>query len=224
MDFDKVGAQHCCVLRAYITMREFQKSQRRIGLTGGIGTGKTTISNYLAQRYQLPVLDADIYAREAVQPGSPILNEIFERYGVAVKLPDATLNRKRLGEIIFNHPDEKQWLEQQIHPYVRDRIQSELDTLIAPTVVLVIPLLFEAEMTDLVTEIWVVSCSPEQQLQRMMTRDRLSLEQAQARINNQLPLEEKIDRADVVLDNSSTLEPLLKQVDLLIVGNRVMDT
>jgi dephospho-CoA kinase len=224
MDFDKVGAQHCCVLRAYITMREFQKSQRRIGLTGGIGTGKTTISNYLAQRYQLPVLDADIYAREAVQPGSPILNEIFERYGVAVKLPDATLNRKRLGEIIFNHPDEKQWLEQQIHPYVRDRIQSELDTLIAPTVVLVIPLLFEAEMTDLVTEIWVVSCSPEQQLQRMMTRDRLSLEQAQARINNQLPLEEKIDRADVVLDNFSTLEPLLKQVDLLIVGNRVMDT
>ncbi|HEY9609890.1 dephospho-CoA kinase, partial [Allocoleopsis sp.] len=96
-----------------------------------------------------------------------------------------------------------------------DRIQSELDTLITPTVVLVIPLLFEAEMTDLVTEIWVVSCSPEQQLQRMMERDQLSLEQAQARINNQLPLEEKIARADVVLNNSSTLEDLLKQVDKL---------
>lgn len=224
MDFDKVGAQHCCVLRAYITMREFQKSQRRIGLTGGIGTGKTTISNYLAHHHQLPVLDADIYSREAVQPASPILTQIFERYGVSVRLADGTLNRKRLGEIIFNNLDEKQWLEQQIHPYVRDRFQSELDTLIAPTVVLVIPLLFEAEMTDLVTEIWVVSCSPEQQLQRMMTRDRLSLEQAQARINNQRPLEEKIARADVVFDNSSTLEPLLKQVDLLIVGNRVMDT
>ena len=224
MDFDKVGAQHCCVLRAYITMREFQKSQRRIGLTGGIGTGKTTISHYLAHHHQLPVLDADIYSREAVQPASPILIQIFERYGVSVRLADGTLNRKRLGEIIFNNLDEKQWLEQQIHPYVRERFQSELDTLIAPTVVLVIPLLFEAEMTDLVTEIWVVSCSPEQQLQRMMTRDRLSLEQAQARINNQRPLEEKIARADVVLDNSSTLEPLLKQVDLLIVGNRVMDT
>jgi dephospho-CoA kinase len=189
--------------------------KRIIGLTGGIGTGKTTISNYLAQHYQLPVLDADIYAREAVQPGSPILSEIFERYGVVVKLPDGTLNRKGLGEIIFNHPDEKQWLEQQIHPYVRDRFQSEIDTLIAPTVVLAIPLLFEAEMTDLVTEIWVVSCSPEQQLQRIMERDQLSLEQAQARINNQLPLEEKIARADVVLDNSSTLEALLKQVDKL---------
>ena len=201
--------------------------KRIIGLTGGIGTGKTTISNYLAQRYQLPVLDADIYAREAVQPGSPILNEIFERYGVAVKLPDATLNRKRLGEIIFNHPDEKQWLEQQIHPYVRDRIQSELDTVIAPTVVLVIPLLFEAKMTDLVTEIWVVSCSPEQQLQRIMERDRkafpqenrLSVEQAHARINNQLPLEEKMARADVVLNNSSTLEALLKQVDQSMMGD-----
>jgi dephospho-CoA kinase len=193
--------------------------KRIIGLTGGIGTGKTTISNYLVQHHQLPVLDADIYAREAVQPGSPILNEIFERYGVAVKLPDATLNRKRLGEIVFNNPDEKQWLEQQIHPYVRDRFQSELDSLIVSTVVLVIPLLFEAEMTDLVTEIWVVSCSPEQQLQRMMERDQLSLEQAQARINNQLPLEEKIARADVVLNNSSTLEALLKQVDQLIMGN-----
>ncbi|AFZ17448.1 dephospho-CoA kinase [Allocoleopsis franciscana] len=189
--------------------------KRIIGLTGGISTGKTTISNYLAQRYQLPVLDADIYAREAVQPGSPILSEIFQRYGVAVKLPDGTLNRKGLGEIIFNHPDEKQWLEQQIHPYVRDRIQSELDSLIAPTVVLVIPLLFEAEMTDLVTEIWVVSCSPEQQLQRIMERDRVSVEQAQARINNQLPIEEKMAHADVVFDNSSTLEALLKQVDKL---------
>lgn len=193
--------------------------KRIIGLTGGIGTGKTTISNYLAQHHQLPVLDADIYAREAVQPGSPILSEIFERYGVAVKLPDGTLNRKGLGEIVFNHPDEKQWLEQQIHPYVRDRFQSELDSLIAPTVVLVIPLLFEAEMTDLVTEIWVVSCSPEQQLERMMERDRLSLEQAQSRINNQLPLEEKRARADVVLDNSSTLEALLQQVDQFMMNN-----
>ena len=193
--------------------------QRKIGLTGGIGTGKTTVSNYLTERYKLPVLDADIYAREAVQPSSPILNQIFERYGVAVKLPDGTLNRKWLGEIIFNYPDEKQWLEQQIHPYVRDRFQSALNSLTTPTVVLVIPLLFEANLTDLVTEIWVVSCSFEQQLQRMVERDRLSPEQAQTRINNQLPLQEKMARADVVLDNSSTLEALLKQVDLALLNN-----
>jgi dephospho-CoA kinase len=187
--------------------------KRIIGLTGGIGTGKTTVSNYLARHHQLPVLDADIYAREAVQEGSPILDRIFERYGVSVRLPDDTLNRKRLGEIIFSYPDEKQWLEKQIHPYVRDRFQSQLATLVAPSVVLVVPLLFEANMTDLATEIWVVSCSSEEQLRRIMERDRLSLEQAQSRINSQLPLQEKIARADVVLDNSSTPEALLEQVD-----------
>ena len=188
--------------------------KRIIGLTGGIATGKTTVSNYLAHRYQLPVLDADIYAREAVQVGSPIHSKICERYGSGVQLPDGTLNRKRLGEIVFSNPAQRQWLEQQIHPYVRDRFQSDLNTLVAPTIVLVVPLLFEAEMTDLVTEIWVVSCSAEQQLRRMIERDRLSREQAQARINSQLPLAEKVASADVVLDNSSTPEALLKQVDL----------
>lgn len=188
--------------------------KRIIGLTGGIGTGKTTVSNYLANAYQLPILDADVYAKEAVQPGSPILDKIGDRYGSDMLLPNGTLNRKRLGDVVFSNPTERQWLEQQIHPYVRDRFQSELNTSVAPAVVLVIPLLFEAGMTDLVTEIWVVTCSPEQQLRRMVERDRLTPEQAQARINSQLPIQEKVARADVVLDNSSTLEALLQQVDL----------
>lgn len=187
--------------------------KRIIGLTGGIGTGKTTVSNYLADTYQLPILDADIYARDAVQPGSPVLNRIITRYGSEVQLADRTLNRKRLGEMVFPNPEERQWLEQQIHPYVRDRIESQLSTSESPTVVLVIPLLFEANMTDLVTEIWVVCCSVEQQIQRIRERDRLSLEQAQSRLNSQLPLAEKVARADVVLDNSSTRDSLLQQVD-----------
>jgi len=190
--------------------------KRIIGLTGGIGCGKTTVSDYLASAYQLPVLDADIYAREAVQLGSPVLNRITERYGSGIQLPDGTLNRKRLGEIVFSNPTERQWLEQQIHPYVRSRFHSELARLVAPTVVLVIPLLIEAGMTDLVTEVWVVSCSPEQQLQRIRERDRLSLEHAQARLNSQLPIEQKVARADVVLNNSSTREALLKEVDLAL--------
>ncbi|NER98462.1 MAG: dephospho-CoA kinase, partial [Symploca sp. SIO1B1] len=181
------------------------QAKRLIGLTGGIGTGKTTVSNYLAQTYQLPVLDADIYAREAVQLGSPILEQIFERYGLEMQLPDGKLNRQRLGEIVFSNPEQMQWLEQQIHPYVRDRFQAELAKLIAPIVVLVIPLLFEAGLTNLVTEIWVVSCSAQQQLKRISQRNNLSLEQAQSRINSQLPLAEKVTRADVVLDNSSTV-------------------
>ncbi|NET83454.1 MAG: dephospho-CoA kinase [Moorea sp. SIO1F2] len=211
--------------------------KRIIGLTGGIATGKTTVSNYLADTYRLPILDADIYAREAVQPDSPILKQIYQRYGLQVQHSDGTLNRKRLGEIIFSNPAERQWLEQQIHPYVRDRFQSELDTfldaiasggnpqdraasLVAPTVILVIPLLFEAKMTDLVTETWVVSCSPEQQLRRIQKRDRISKEQAQARINSQLPLQQKIALADLVLDNSSTQEALIQQVSTALATNR----
>ncbi len=190
--------------------------KRIIGLTGGIGCGKTTVSDYLASAYQLRVLDADIYAREAVQLGSPVLSKITERYGSGIQSPDGTLNRKHLGEIVFSNPTERQWLEQQIHPYVRSRFHSELARLVAPTVVLVIPLLIEAGMTDLVTEVWVVSCSPEQQLQRIRERDHLSLEHAQARLNSQLPIKEKVARADVVLDNSSTREALLKQVDLAL--------
>ncbi|MBE9127171.1 MULTISPECIES: dephospho-CoA kinase [unclassified Coleofasciculus] len=199
-------------------MKELKK--RIIGLTGGIGTGKTTVSNYLADTYQLPILDADIYAREAVEPGSQILNQIFKRYGVNVRLPDGTLNRQRLGEIIFNYPTERQWVEQQIHPYVRDRFQVELSTIDSATAILVVPLLFEAGMTNLVTEIWVVSCSPEQQIERMIERDRLSPEQAKTRLDNQLPMPEKIVRADVVLDNASTLNHLLKQVDDALTGSR----
>lgn len=192
-------------------------SQRRIGLTGGIATGKTTVSNYLAQTNQLPILDADIYAKEAVQIGSPVLSQIVQRYDM-IQLADGTLNRKRLGEIIFGNPKEREWLEQQIHPYVRSRFESELKILGAvPTVVLVIPLLFEAGMTDLVTEIWVVHCSLEQQIRRLQARDRLTRQQALARINSQAPLREKVQKADIILENSDS-EPkiLLEQIDLAL--------
>mgnify|MGYP000542409127 CR=1 FL=1 len=101
---------------------------------------------------------------------------------------------------------------------MRDRFIWEINKLPQTTVVLVIPLLFEAQMTDLVTEIWVVYCSV-QQLERLMQRDNLTLEQARARIDSQMSIDEKCDRADVVLDNSSTLEALLKQVDAAITNS-----
>jgi dephospho-CoA kinase len=189
-----------------------------IGLTGGIATGKTTVANYLASAYNLPILDADIYAREAVSVGSPILLEIAQRYGKQILLADGNLNRQKLGEIIFNNQEERNWVEGLIHPYVGDRFLEEIAVSSAQTLVLVVPLLFEAGMTHLVTEIWVVSCSEQQQLERLMQRNNLTLEQAQARIISQMPITEKIARADVVLDNSSTLEVLLKQIDTAIFG------
>lgn len=187
---------------------------RIIGLTGGIATGKSTVAHYLATTYGVPVLDADVYAREAVAPGSPILAAIAQRYGQEILKPDATLDRQKLASIIFNDPAEREWLESRIHPYVRDRLQKACQALSQqPIIVMVIPLLFEAQMTDLVTETWVVFCSLEQQLQQLMGRDRLTLEQAHARIVSQMPLAEKVAQATIVLNNSSTLEALQEQVD-----------
>jgi dephospho-CoA kinase len=191
-------------------------SPRIIGLTGGVGMGKTTVSDYLKTAYGLPILDADIYAREAVAPGSPILAKIVDRYGAEILLPTGALNRSRLGEIVFNSAVERQWLEQQIHPFVRHCMEAEVQTLAAQgytTVVLVIPLLFEACMTDLMSEIWVVQSPADQQVERLQQRDRLTPEQIQARINSQMPIAAKIAQADVVLDNSSTLEALFQQID-----------
>jgi len=192
-------------------------AQRLIGLTGGIGTGKTTVSSYLAQKYHLPVLDADIYAREAVTPDSKILQHIFARYGEKVKLPDNQLNRLALGEIVFNNSQEKQWLEKQIHPFVRDRFTQELQKTNSDTVILAIPLLFEAKLTDMVTEIWVVSCDRSLQIKRLQQRSGLTLPQAEARIANQIPLVEKVALADVVLNNNADLPHLYTQVDLAII-------
>ncbi|MBC6476649.1 MAG: dephospho-CoA kinase [Hormoscilla sp. GM7CHS1pb] len=186
--------------------------KRIIGLTGGISTGKTTVSNYLKNVYKLPVLDADVYARDAVQPGSPVLDKITARYGSNILLFDGTLDRPQLGEIIFRNPSERRWLEDIIHPEVRDRFLAAIHQL-SETIVLVVPLLFEAQMTDLVTEIWVVSCDRQQQIDRLMQRNSLSLEQAQARINAQMSIEEKCQQADIILDNSSSREMLLRQVD-----------
>lgn len=191
-------------------------SKRLIGLTGGIATGKTTVSNYLTAKYHLPVLDADVYAREAVAEDSPILQSIFRRYGDKVKLADASLDRTALGEIVFNDPQEKQWLENQIHPYVRDRFEQELSKINNNTIVLSIPLLFEAQLTNLVTEIWVVSCDRSLQIARLQQRNGLTAKQAQARIDSQIPLAEKIAAADIVLDNNGDLTDLYAQIDAAI--------
>jgi dephospho-CoA kinase len=191
-------------------------TKRLIGLTGGIATGKTTVADYLATAYNLPILDADIYARNAVSSGSSVLAQIAQRYNKEILLPDGNLNRAKLGDIIFNQPEERNWVENVIHPYIRNYFYQEITKSSAPILVLVIPLLFEADLENLVSEIWVVSCSAEQQQERLIQRNNLSSEQAVARINSQLPISEKVARADVILDNSSSLESLLQQVDLVM--------
>jgi dephospho-CoA kinase len=188
-------------------------NQRLIGLTGGIATGKTTVSNYLRDRYGFPILDADVYAKEAVKLDSPIFQKIIQRYGSSIQLESRELNRTKLGDIIFNDTEEKTWLEAQIHPYVRKRFQEVIKSLDNQIIVLSIPLLIEANLTHLVSEIWIVYCDYEKQIQRLQQRNNLTEQQAIARIKNQLSLTEKIAKADVVLDNSSSLEFLYQQID-----------
>ncbi len=189
---------------------------RTIGLTGSIATGKTTVSEYLSHRVQ--VLDADVLAREAVLPGSDGLRALVGRYGPELLCGNGLLNRQKLAQIIFQNADEKQWVESIIHPYVRQQLmlrQSQLrqSQETTSTLVMVIPLLFEARMTDLVSEIWVVSCTPEQQLARLMSRNGLTHAEAQARIHSQMLLEQKCAQADVVIENQGSLEYLYDQVN-----------
>ncbi len=193
-------------------------NQRRIiGLTGGIATGKSTVSDYLTQRYGLPVLDADVYARAAVAKESEILGVISDRYGSQILSSDGNLNRPRLGQIIFNDATEKTWIEQQIHPFVRSQFETLTATFLpSQTLVYSIPLLFEANLTHLVTEVWVVTCGATQQKERLMARNQLSATEAQSRIDAQMSLEEKCKRADYTLDNSGSKDYLFTQIDLML--------
>jgi dephospho-CoA kinase len=190
---------------------------RIIGITGGIAMGKTTVSSYLETQHHLTVLDADLYARDAVLPGSTVLATITDRYGPEILHSDGTLDRPALGKIIFTDPTERHWVELQIHPFVKEQLIQNRDRALQDhpdrPVILVIPLLFEAAMTELVTEIWVIYCQRDRQLHRLMTRSGLTFPEADARIRSQLDIQVKCDRANWVLDNSSTVENLYSQID-----------
>lgn len=191
-------------------------TRRVIGLTGGIASGKSTVTDYLREVYHISILDADRLAREAVQPRSPISDRIFRHFGGRIQSPAGNLDRAKLAEIIFNQPDERRWLEAQIHPFVRQGFEQRLKQNGDRILVFAIPLLFEAQMTDLVTEIWVVSCPMEMQISRLQQRNQLSRTQAIARIESQAPLAEKIALANRVIDNQGSLETLYRQVDQAI--------
>ena len=177
-------------------------SQRRIGLTGGIASGKSSVGHWLAQQ-GLPVLDADQFAREALTPGRQATNTVLQRYGSTVRSEGTeAIDRAALGRIVFHDHAERRWLEQLIHPIVRERFDQSLRLHAeTPAVVLMIPLLFEAGLESLCSEIWLVDCDKSQQLERLIARDGLSPEAAQARIAAQWPLSRKRVLADHVIAN-----------------------
>lgn len=188
------------------------------GLTGGIGTGKSSVASLLRER-GVPVVDADELAREAVLPGSPGLAQVVAAFGAEVLEPDGSLARKRLAALVFADPAARKRLNSITHPLVRQLSQQRFAALEQQGVTLAaydVPLLFEVGLDQLLKPSVVVSASEEQQLRRLMLRDGLTETEARARIAAQLPLADKCARADIVLDNDGPPSALPAQVDALV--------
>ena len=186
-----------------------------IGLTGGIGTGKSTVSNYLKEHDCL-ILDADAISRQMTEKGQPALIDIAKAFGEDL-LVDGVLDRQALGNIVFNDKEKLDILQSIITNKVVEYINTRIEELKAERfngiVVIDAPLLFECGMEGIADENWLVSASLDVRLQRVSQRDGLSEEQILSRINNQMPQEEKEKLSQVILDNSRSLEDLYKQIN-----------
>ena len=185
-----------------------------LGLTGGIASGKSTISDYFKAK-NIPVIDADLVAREVVEPGTKGLDQIVQEFGQSILLADGTLNRKKLGSMIFEDSKKREKLNAILSGAIRQNILdkiSELKKLQRPLIVLDIPLLYEGGYQELVDSVMVCYVPKEIQLSRLMKRDKLTKQEAMKRIDSQMTLEEKNKLADVVIDNSGRIDDTLKQV------------
>ncbi|GAM16014.1 dephospho-CoA kinase [Mesobacillus selenatarsenatis] len=189
-----------------------------IGLTGGIASGKSTISAMFTD-LGITVIDADIEARLAVEPGEKAYNDIVSHFGTEILADDRTINRPKLGEIIFNNEEKRLLLNSIVHPAVRERMaqkRAKAEEANEKAVVLDIPLLFESKLTGLVEKIIVVYVDEKTQLERLMKRNEFSEEEAYSRIKSQMPLKGKVSLADAVIDNSGSIEQSRQQLmDLL---------
>ncbi len=186
----------------------------RIGLTGGIGCGKSTVCLLFANN-GVPIIDADLIARELVEPGRPALSELSACFGKDILQADGSLNRAELKRLAFSDMQHKQRLDAIMHPLVFDEIEVQVSQLNAAYCIMAIPLLLETRHHHIVDRILVVDCPPAMQLQRVMARDAISAFQAEAIIGAQINRESRISAADDVIDNSTTADRLAEQVKSL---------
>ncbi|MGG2018190.1 dephospho-CoA kinase [Bacillus sp. S10(2024)] len=189
-----------------------------IGLTGGIASGKSTVSK-MFQGFHIPVIDADIIAREVVEPGKEAYNEIVEAFGQEVLEESGELNRPKLGNIVFYNEEKRLLLNAIVHPAVRKEMNAQKDRYIrenTQAVVLDIPLLFESKLTSLVDQILLVYVDNETQITRLMERNNFTEEEAKARIASQMPLQEKVALADKVINNNGTIEETKTQLSSIL--------
>jgi len=185
-----------------------------IGLTGGIASGKSTVSNMLKEM-SITVIDADVEARLAVMEGEPAYKQIIAEFGDGILLENGEIDRQKLGAIIFHQADKRQRLNEITHPEVRRRMLEQVETAKRnneEVVVLDIPLLFESKLTAMVEKTLLVYVDSDIQLQRLVERNNLTITDAQARISSQMPLSEKIKLADAVINNNGTLAETKQQL------------
>jgi len=186
----------------------------KVGLTGGIGCGKSTVAKIFAD-LNAPVLDADQVAHRLVEKGQPALDQIQQAFGTAILNPDGSLNRKNLRELVFSDIKQKQKLESILHPLIYKTLQTELEQLDAPYCIISIPLLFETAMTHFVDRILVIDCPIETQIERVKIRDNLTVERIQSIIDNQVSRAYRKAKADDLIDNSTSDYRLAEQVKKL---------
>lgn len=185
-----------------------------VALTGGIGSGKSTVADNFA-RLGITVVDADIIARQVVEPGQPALSIISDHFGTEILLQDGSLNRRVLRERIFSSPAEKQWLNALLHPLIHQRTQTEIRQALSPYVLWVVPLLIENNLQQKADRVLVVDVSPEVQIARTIARDKVSREHAQQIIAAQATREARLSVADDVINNDGAPEKVAAHVDRL---------
>ncbi|KAH7578372.1 hypothetical protein JRO89_XS01G0373700 [Xanthoceras sorbifolium] len=186
---------------------------RIVGLTGGISSGKSTVSN-LFKANDIPVVDADLVARDVLKKGTGGWKKVVATFGEDILLANGEVDRSKLGQIVFSDPAKRQLLNRLLAPYISSGIFMEILKLWIKgfkVIVLDVPLLFEAKMDKWTKPIIVVWVDTETQLQRLMARDRTSEEDAKNRINSQMPLDIKRTKADIVIDNNGSLDDLHEQ-------------
>ncbi|HCY7989053.1 TPA: dephospho-CoA kinase [Staphylococcus aureus] len=188
-----------------------------IGLTGGIASGKSTVSELLSV-FGFKVVDADKAAREAVKKGSKGLAQVREVFGDEAIDKNGEMNRRYMGDLVFNHPEKRLELNAIIHPIVRDIMEEEKQEYLKQgyNVIMDIPLLFENELENTVDEVWVVYTSESIQMDRLMQRNNLSLEDAKARVYSQISIDKKSRMADHVIDNLGDKLELKQNLERLL--------
>lgn len=189
-----------------------------IGLTGGIGSGKTTVSEYLKTK-GLPVIDADKVAREIVEPGMRATRAIESEFGFDVINSDGTLNRKKLGNLVFSDAEKLSLLNEIMHKEINAIIKNrilELENKNEKVVFIDAPLLFETGLDSLTQETWVIDTPEDLRIQRIMSRDLIGIDEIKARISSQMDQKAKNAKATIIIDNSTGMEELLRKIDQLV--------